>query len=78
MGGLVVQSSPPPPPPPITRATGGICGDGVCEARYGETCNNCPYDCSTVTDIAGNTFCCGQGKACQAGCNAPPFQYCRT
>ena len=48
-----------------------ICGDGVCESKYGETSENCPADCGApagcgngTCDVAG-----GECATCPADCN---------
>jgi len=36
-----------------TAATGGVCGDGICDP--GETCMNCPSDCPVCPTTAATT-----------------------
>jgi len=45
-----------------------ICGDGVCESKYGETSENCPADCGPPpTPICSNLSCQGSETNCQCG-----------
>jgi len=61
----------------------GVCGNGVCEAYAGETCETCPEDCLQGVTRWG-PFCCGaeglcrfhwrctnQKVACAVSCNRP-------
>lgn len=42
----------------------GICGNGVCEAYAGETCETCPKDCVRGVTRWG-PFCCGAAGQCK-------------
>jgi len=57
----------------------GFCGDNACSPAQGETCGNCPEDCSICTPPpcgdeiceAGETF-----RSCPADCAEPGGDYC--
>lgn len=78
-GGGDYDAAPVPPP--------ASCGDGVCGA--GETCTNCPQDCS-VCATCGDGFCrdgetcescapdCGKCASCGNGKCEPPNETCFT
>jgi hypothetical protein len=42
----------------------GVCGNGVCEAYAGETCETCPQDCARGVTKWG-PFCCGAEGQCK-------------
>ena len=54
---------------PGGTSSGGVCGNGVCEAGNGESCLTCAADCAGVqSGKPARRFCCGSG----AGSNPVP------
>jgi hypothetical protein len=46
----------------ISGASGGTCGDGICETGAGEDCVSCSADCNGVTGgKPSRRYCCGDG-----------------
>jgi len=51
-------------------ASGGVCGNDVCEISSGENCVNCPQDCNGVqSGKPANRYCCGTGGQNPVACN---------
>ena len=51
---------------------GSCCGNGTCDAAYGETCKSCPTDCGACPPTCGNNKCDGKEtcQTCPADCGA--------
>ena len=50
-------------PVDCVAASGGGCGDGICEVAAGESCVSCPADCGGKQNgKASGRFCCGDGN----------------
>jgi len=48
---------------------GAICGNGICEAGMGETCQNCALDCEQVSGgKPSGRYCCGNNGSCDNRC----------
>jgi len=57
-------------PSDCLAASGGVCGNGICEAGASEDCVNCPQDCQgKLNGKPAGRFCCGNAGEYAVGCD---------